>query len=220
MTRPSQETARTWRRSKVLHLAGSDPFRQGLDHRLGDLAGLGAAQAEWLPVPELVGRHDLQVAELCLRDQRLVGLGKGGRQVLHRLRAERTAERGEHGPRVAQRGLEFRPLAARDPAQELVDVQRLSVRLGVDERLQLGRQLLENVPGLSSDEALGQGLRGRLGGARGRVPARPATRLPDGLNDLLVVHPALRGACRSRPSYESFTAQPRATGVAPYPPSG
>jgi hypothetical protein len=28
---------------EVLHLAGSDPFRQGLEHRLGDLAGLGAA---------------------------------------------------------------------------------------------------------------------------------------------------------------------------------
>jgi hypothetical protein len=61
------------------------------------------------PAPELVGRHDLQVAELCLRDQWLVDLGKGGRQVLHRLRAERTAERGEHGPRMTQRGLDIRP---------------------------------------------------------------------------------------------------------------
>jgi hypothetical protein len=93
-------------------LAGSDPFRQGLEHGPGDLAGLCAAQAERLPpVPELVGRHDLQVAELCLRDQRLVGLGKGGRQMLPRLRAERAAERGEHGPRVPQRGLDIRPLA-------------------------------------------------------------------------------------------------------------
>jgi hypothetical protein len=51
-------------------LAGSDPFRQGLEHGPGDLAGLCAAQAERLPdpVPELVGRHDLQIAELCLRD--------------------------------------------------------------------------------------------------------------------------------------------------------
>jgi hypothetical protein len=38
--------------------------------------------------------------------------------------------------------------------KELVDVQRLRVRLGLDERLQPGRQLLENVPGLSAGEAL------------------------------------------------------------------
>ena len=124
--------------------------------------------------------------------------------MLHRLRAERAAERSEHGPRVPQRGLDIRPLAVRDPAQELVDVQRLSVRLGVDERLQLGRQLLENVPGLSSGEALGQGLQGRLGGALGRVPAQPATRLADRLDDLLVVHTALRGARRSRPTLGSL----------------
>jgi len=30
-----------------------------------------------------------------------------------------------------------------------------------------------------------------------RDPARPATRLPDGLDDLLVVHPALPGPRRS-----------------------
>jgi hypothetical protein len=48
----------------------------------------------------------------------------------------------------------------------------------------LNGQLLEDVPGLSSGEALGQGLQGRLGGALGRVPVQPATRLPDGLDDL------------------------------------
>jgi DNA-binding CsgD family transcriptional regulator len=88
--------------------------------------------------------------------------------------------------------------------KELVDVQRLSVRLGVDERLQLGRQLLENAPGLSSGEALGQGLQGRLGGALGRLPAQPVTGPPNGLDDLLVVHSALRGARRSRPSLGSL----------------
>ena len=83
-----------------------------LGQRAEDGPGLGApspSERRPDPAPELLGRHDLQVAELCLRDQWPVDLGKGGRQVLHRLRAERTAERGEHDPRMPQRGLDIRP---------------------------------------------------------------------------------------------------------------
>jgi hypothetical protein len=63
--------------------------------------------------------------------------------------------------------------------------------------------------GLSSGETLGQSLQGRLAGALVPVPALPATRLPDGLDDPLVVHPA--GGCAQ------VTTQSRATRVAPYP---
>jgi hypothetical protein len=116
------------------------------------------------------------------------------------------------GVEVSERPIELRPAPPQIPGLVAVRGRQrpaVAVADGVGGHVRLPSAGSSRRPRSSGDRR-----------ARGPAPARPTTRLPDGLNDLLVVHPALRGACRSRPSHKSFTAQPRATGVAPYPPSG
>jgi hypothetical protein len=110
--------------------------------------------------------------------------------VRHRLGAERVAQREEHRSRMPQGRFDVGLLAFGQLNQELIDVERLGVRLGVDPRLQFGWQLLRDVPGLPARQPLGQRLQRGLQGAVCRLTTYAARRLPDHRDDLLVLHPS------------------------------
>jgi len=97
--------------------------------------------------------------------------------VRHRLGAERVAQREEHRSRTPQGRFDVGLLALGRPNQELIDVERLGVRLGVDPRLQFGWQLLHDVPGLPARQPLGQRLQRGLQGAVCRLATYAARRL-------------------------------------------
>ena len=111
------------------------------------------------------------------------------------VRAERPAKRGKHGARVPEGRFGVGALALGHPVQELIEVELLRLGLGVDPRMQLGRQLLQDVAVLVAREPLGQRLQRRLRGAFGHLCAQAAGGLPDYLDELLVFHsrpPAVR----------------------------
>src|SRR6266851_2939077 len=176
--------------NEVLDLACGNPLRERLEHRVGDLAGRRIVDPQPLadPAPEHRGRHQFQVPVLCLSHKRSESLRQRGCQVCDRLAAERAPEREEHRAGVGQRSLEVRSLALGHPVEELVDVERLGVSLGVDPWLYLGWQLAQYVHGLAARQTLGERLQSRLGGTLCRHAADSASRLLDYSDNLVVLH--------------------------------
>src|SRR5258708_35418342 len=97
--------------------------------------------------------------------------------------AERIAKREEHRPRMQQGLLDVHILALCDPVQELVDVERLGIGLGVQPWHELGGELPQHMTRFPAREAPGQRRPRRLGSApccpAAEAPRRPPAYPPD-----------------------------------------
>jgi hypothetical protein len=118
--------------------------------------------------------------------QRREALAQLGGDVAQLARADRTCERCQDDPRVALRGVQVDLLARGDAAQELVDLEGLRPRRGVQPRRELGRELRRKLARFAPRDPLGERLQRRAQRPLGALAADARGPL-DELDDRVVV---------------------------------
>jgi hypothetical protein len=120
-------------------------------------------------VDEGLDRPDVDEAPLGLGHQRLEVLGQLGLQVGDLVVADDAPEGGEDRARVALGRAHVHALALGDPAQELVEMERLGRAVDVEVGDERRRQALGDVARLAGGESLPECLEDRAHGALGAL---------------------------------------------------